>query len=171
MSNFDVIDIKEDEFNSIYSDKLEEIRKKKLENMEPGIDEIKKVYDIVLKYVKEKKRKIYGGYAWNKVLSHKKKNYAFYNETDVLQADIDFYSPEPLIDLVNLCDILHAEGFKYVTGKEAKHGETYSIYVNFQLYCEMSYMPKNVYNNVRFLQIDGLNVTHPWFMMIDFFRK
>ena len=82
MSNFDVIDIEEDEFNSIYSDKLEEIKKKKLENMEPGTDEIKKVYDIVLKYVKEKKRKIYGGYALNELLKYKDPSSEIYSSDE-----------------------------------------------------------------------------------------
>ena len=169
MSNFDVIDIKEDEFTSFYSDKLKKIKKNKREKMEPTKNEVTQVYDVIIKYIKEKKRKIYGGYGWNKLFTNKGKDYAIYDMSFDIP-DIDFYSPEPIIDLITLCDMLHEKGFKYVTGKEAKHGETYSIFVNFQLYCEMSYMPKNIYNKVRFITIDGLNITHPWFMMIDFFR-
>jgi hypothetical protein len=168
MSNFDVIDIEEDEFTTFYSDKMKTIKKKKFEKMEPTENEMSQVYEIILKYVKDKKRKIYGGYGWNKLFTNKDKKYAIYDKHDV--PDIDFYSPEPITDLIALCDILHEKGFKYINGKEAQHGETYSIFVNFQLYCEMSYMPKNIYNKVRFIIIDGLNITHPWFMMIDFFR-
>jgi hypothetical protein len=168
MNKFNVIDIEEDEFTLFYPEKMKKIKKNKFEKLEPSKNEVMEVYSVIIKYIKEKKRKIYGGYGWNKLFTNKDKKYAIYDESDV--PDIDFYSPEPINDLMALCDILYESGFKHVTGKEARHGETYSIFVNFQLYCEMSYMPKNIYNKVKFITIDGLNITHPWFMMIDFFR-
>jgi hypothetical protein len=168
MSNFDVINIEEKEFLSFYSDKLKEIDKNKLDRMEPKRDEQNTVRGLIINFVKEKKRKIYGGYAWNKLFIDKDKKYAIYDEND--SPDIDFYSYEPLTDIMTICDMLHEKGYTNIDAKEGVHKETYRIYVNYQLYCDLTYMPRNIYNNVRFLKIDGFHITHPWFMMVDFFR-
>jgi hypothetical protein len=165
--NLNVVSTEDDKFAEKYPEIMKKIKTKKL-LIEPTIVEINEVYKIIIDFIKEKKRKIYGGYALNKLLTHKNAEYALYDETDT--PDIDFFSVDPIGDLVNLCDKLHEAGFKHVQGKEAMHKETYSIYVNFQLYCDISYMPSNIYNKVRFLQIDGFNIVHPWFMMIDYFR-
>ncbi len=168
-SSLDIIDTDDDQFKENYEEILVKIKKKKLEEYEPGIDEINKIFGVIEGYIKEKKRKIYGGYALNKLLIAKNKSYALYDELDI--PDIDFYSPEPLVDMVEICDRLHKAGLKEVTGQEAKHKETYSIFVNSAgPYCDISYMPNNIYSKVRFIQQDGFNITHPWFIMIDFFR-
>jgi hypothetical protein len=31
-------------------------------------------------------------------------------------------------------------------------------------------MPANIYHKIKFIQKDGLYITHPWFLMIDYFR-
>ena len=89
------------------------------------------MYDIIKLYIKEKKRKVYGGFGLNMLLVDKNPKYALYDDSDV--PDIDFYSPEPLVDLVILCDKIFEAGFKPVIGQEAMHKETYSIFVLFPL--------------------------------------
>jgi len=167
-SSLDLLHTKDDEFKEQYPSIMKKINTKKLNEMEPTLNEINKVNEIIFKFVKEKRRKIYGGFALNKLLVSKNPSLALYDETD--QPDIDFYSPDPMGDLVTLCDKLHGAGLKSVTGQEAQHKETYSIYVNFKLYCDISYMPANIYNKIRYVQIDDFYLTHPWFMMIDYFR-
>lgn len=147
---------------------MKKIGKKKLEEMEPTIDEITKVNDIIINYIKKNKRKVYGGYAQNKLLVAKNPSLAIYDELDT--PDIEFYSPDPLGDLTKLCDKLAKEGFKNVIGQEAQHKDTYSIFVNYQLYCDISYMPSNIYSKSRFIQSDEFNLIHPWFMLVDYFR-
>ncbi len=168
-SSLDIIDTDDDQFKENYDDIMIKIKKKKLEEYEPKMDEINKIYNIITDYIKEKKRKIYGGYALNKLLIAKNKSYALYDELD--NPDVDFYSPEPVEDMVEICDRLFKAGLKDVTGQEAQHKETYSIFVNQNgPYCDITYMPNNIYSKVRFIQQDGFYVTHPWFIMIDFFR-
>ncbi len=168
-STLDIVDTETEDFKEQYENIMTKIKKKTLEEYEPTIDEINKIYDVIVKFVKEKKRKIYGGYALDKLLTNKNKDFALYDEYDT--PDIDFYSPEPLLDLIELCDRLHAVGLKDVVGQEAQHKETYSIFVNHNgPYCDISYMPNNIYGSTRYMQIDGFNVVHPWFMMIDYFR-
>lgn len=155
-------------FNERIPDIMEKLKNIQLDTFEPKRDEINNVTKIILKFIKEKKRKIYGGYALNMILKDKNKNDAIYSSTDL--PDIDFYSPEPIKDLIELCNILHDANFKSVEGKEALHGETYKMFVNGHDYVDISYVPRNIYNRMPFLTITNLNVIHPHFMAIDYFR-
>jgi hypothetical protein len=168
MSSLDILTTEDDQFKEYYPKIMKKVETKKLLEMEPTIDEIRKVYEIIIDFIKTKKRKVYGGYALNKLLISKMPSLAIYDETDT--PDIEIYSPDPLGDLIKICDELHDKGFKNVFGQEAQHKETYSIFVNFQLYCDISYIPTNIYNKARYIQLDGFNLIHPWFMTIDFFR-
>lgn len=168
MSSLDIVTTEDEQFKENYPKIMKKVEAKKLVEMEPTIDEITKVYEVITDFIKKNKRKVYGGYALNKLLISKIPSLAIYDESDT--PDIEFYTPDPLGDLVKICDSLHEKGFKNVIGQEAQHKETYSIFVNFQLYCDISYMPSNIYNKCRYIQADGFNLIHPWFMTIDFFR-
>lgn len=168
MNSLDIVSTQDEQFKENYPKIMKKIGKKKLEEMEPTIDEITQVNEIIINYIKENKRKVYGGYALNKLLIAKNPSLAIYNEVDT--PDIEFYSPDPLKDLTKLCDKLAEAKFKNVIGQEAQHKETYSIFVNYQLYCDISYMSSNIYSKVRFIQSDELMLIHPWFMVIDYFR-
>lgn len=156
----------------ILRDNIDDILKKvnsiKMEKVEPYVSEIEAVNEIIMNYIKEKKRKVYGGFALNLLLKEKDKNDMIYEENEY--PDIDFYSPEPLIDLVEICNILYENDFKFIRGTEAQHKETYSIRVNNHLYCDISYVPKQIYNSMPFIIIDGLHVISPKIYTIDFFR-
>jgi len=149
-------------------DIVDDIELKKLEIFEPTRKEIMDINKIVLDYIRDKKRKIYGGYAQNKLIINKNPKDAFYDDSDI--PDIDCYSPEPIKDLVALCDELYAKGYKYVMSREAQHKETYSVFVNFKNVCDLSYVPRNIYNKIPFIEIDGINYAHSSFIYIDLYR-
>lgn len=160
-SDIDLLKEKADEI-------LEIVTKKKLELLDPNEKEIRSVTKIIMDFIKNKKRKIYGGYALNMLIKEKNVDDAIYKNCDL--PDIDFYSPEPIKDLIELCNLISGSGFKYVVGFEAMHKETYSIRVHNQLYCDISYVPKNIYNTMQFVKIGDHNYIHPHFMTIDYFR-
>lgn len=138
-------------------------------NNEPTYEESTQVYKVILDFIKDKKRIIYGGYAQNKLITEKNKDDGFYKDTDT--PDIEFYSYEPLKDLMELCDILHNKNFKYVQGTEGLHEGTYKIFVNFENYCDISYIPKNIYDNCPYIITkDYLRLADPSFMLIDVYR-
>jgi hypothetical protein len=149
-------------------DVLDDVKKIKAKKFEPTIDEFKSVLKVILDYIKEHKRVIYGGYARNEVIKQKDPSKAIYDEYD--KGDIDFYSYEPVVDLINIADILHQRGFKYIQAKPAQHEETYSIFVNFENVCDISYMPKYILDNLPKVTIKGIHYTHPRFMFIDMLR-
>lgn len=155
-------------FNDSFINITNQVKDIQMNTFEPTRTEMEGVMKIIKDFIISNKRKIYGGYALNLLLESKNKNDAIYTKYDV--PDIDFYSPDPISDLIQLCNILHEKGYKGVVGKEAMHKETYSIFVNYQLYCDISYVPKNIYNRMPFIEVDKLNSIHPHFMVIDFYR-
>lgn len=147
---------------------IKESQKMKLVLIEPHEEEIRQINDTVISFIKDKRRKIYGGYALNLLLTDKDKSLSIYKNDDI--PDIDFYSPEPIKDLMTLCNILHKKGYKNIQGREAMHKETYSLKVQGQLYCDITYVPRNIYNKMPFKEINNLTVIGSEFMLIDYFR-
>ncbi len=139
---------------------MKEVEEQKYLMIEPSKEEMLNVHKIICDFVKENKRKIYGGFGLNLLIKEKNQNDVIYKPDQI--SDIDFYSPNPIVDLMKLCNILHAGGFK--------HQETYNITVNYLTYCDISYVPKNIYNKMPFKEIEGYTVIHPHFMWIDYLR-
>lgn len=139
-----------------------------LKNNEPNIDEINNVYEIIKQYIRDNNLIVYGGWAQNALIKNKNEKDVFYSEAET--PDIEFYSKEPIKDMINLCDLLHKKEFKYVEGSEGVHPETYKIFVNFINYADCSYMPDNIFENTPTIEIDGMKMTHPHFMFIDALR-
>lgn len=143
-------------------------RIKNRQNIEPTRKESDAISKIIIDFVKRKKRKIYGGFAIDVIFKDKNPKNALYDEWEI--DDVDFYSPEPLKDLHELANLLHEAGFKNVQAGEAQHEGTYKIFVNLQDYIDISYVSANMYHRMPFVTIDGFTLTHPLFMMIDYYR-
>ena len=157
-----------DQVMEILPDIIKEAERKAGEILEPTIYERREVMEVIKEYIRKKNRKVYGGTALNETLKAVNPKDAIYDENKF--SDIEFYSPMPVPDLVELCNILYDKGYKHVQGKEAQHEETYSIFVNFQLYCDISYVPTRVYNGIKVIEIDGISYADPHFMLIDYLR-
>ncbi|XWV26139.1 putative poly(A) polymerase catalytic subunit [Tupanvirus soda lake] len=136
--------------------------------LEPTVQEKKEVMEVIKDYIRSRGRKVYGGTAINEAIKTKNPDDAIYD--DYTFSDIEFYSPTPVVDLVELTNLLNEKKYKYVVGSEAQHEGTYSVYVNFQLYCDISYVPTRVYNGIKTIIIDGINYVDPHFILIDQFR-
>jgi hypothetical protein len=143
---------------------------------EPTLDEIGNVYTAIKDFIRKKNKIAYGGFALNMMLTAKNPKESFYKEINGAYfnwpdlADLEFYSPTPIQDMIDLTEELHSKGFKYVEGAEAIHPETYKIFINFINYCDISYMPPHIYNHLPTITIDGIRCTHPHFMMVDAYR-
>ena len=167
----DILKINEN-LDKIKDDASYEYRK---EN-EPTLDEIAKVCNEIINYIKKKERVVYGGYAQNLLIMSKNKNDpiykevdgAFYNWPDL--ADIEFYSPTPVEDLIELSNHLYSKKFKYVEASEGIHNETFKIFVNFLTYCDITYIPAHIFNTIPIIKVNGIKCTHPHFMMVDAYR-
>jgi hypothetical protein len=140
------------------------------DNYVPTNKERRKVQEIILKFAKENKRKMYGGYGLHLAIKNKHASGSFYKDDELFSKDLDLYSPSPIKDIVELSNILYKEGFQNVYAREAIHKETYTLTVNSVAYCDFSYVPRNVYNKIPFISIDGYIVTYPYFLEIDYLK-
>ncbi|AEQ60527.1 Poxvirus poly(A) polymerase catalytic subunit-like protein [Acanthamoeba polyphaga mimivirus] len=138
------------------------------EVLEPTIYEKRAIMEVIKDFIRDHQRKVYGGTALNEALKQVNPKDAIYDNYSF--SDIEFYSPTPVQDLVDLCNILYRKGYKFVQGKDAQHEETYSIFVNFQLYCDITYSPTRVFYGIKTIEIDGINYADPHFMLIDYLR-
>ena len=134
----------------------------------PAPEDVKEIVKIVMNFVKDKKRKIYGGFGLNAIIKSKNKNDAFYSDDEI--PDVDVYSPTPIEDLVELCYTLNEKGFTDVFGKEAMHEGTYKIFTRGYNAIDLSYVPKMIYDNIPFVELNNVRYVHPHFAMIDFYR-
>ena len=145
-------------------------------NYEPTLTENYNICCEIKRYIIEKNRIIYGGLAQNLLLEVKNKKDCFYTDYNGIYynwpyvADIDFYSTTPSNDIIDLCEILFKKGYSYIEAKEGIHVDTYKLFVNFINYCDVSYMPHNIYNNIPTTKIKKLRCMNPHFMVIDAFR-
>lgn len=160
---------------STFEDKIKDviikIEDKKLDIYEPTRKTRMEINKIIFDFIKENRRKIYGGYAQNKLVELKDSDDAFYDPHNIKSIDIDFYSTDPIIDLMKLCNIFYDKGYKNIQGKQAFHGETYSIFIDYENVADISYVPKNIFHRMPFIEINGIHYTHPSFVMIDMYRE
>jgi hypothetical protein len=142
----------------------------------PTLKETSQICKEIINFIKKKQRVVYGGYAQNLLIMSKNKDDVFYKEIDGAfynwpdLADIEFYSPSPLEDLIELTEDLYTKKFEYIEASGGQHDGTYKIFVNFLNYCDISYIPANIFNTMPIIKVDGIKCAHPHFMMVDAYR-
>ena len=154
-------------FNKRIAKIVGDIEDEKLDKFEPTRAKMEEINRIVLAYIKEHGRKIYGGYSQDMLIHQRNPTIPL---KKIHELDIDFYSPDPIKDLIALENTFFDKGFKFLYGKNAIHGETFKLFVNQMETCDISYVPKNIYNSIKFIKVDGILYTHPEFMMIDLYK-
>jgi hypothetical protein len=149
---------------------VKEAERKAAEVIEPTLKEKHAVMKIIRDFIREKERIVYGGTALNELLIRVNEEDHIYDEYEF--SDIEFYSFTPTMDAVELCNILYDKGYKFVQAKEAQHEETYSINVNLETYCDITYVPKWIFGKIQLqsIEINGIYYVNPHFMLIDFLR-
>lgn len=156
----------EEHFNKI----MKNVKERQNELLVPSKNEKTEIYKIVMNFIREKKRKVYGGYALNMLIKQFYPDKAIYDD-DLTDPDVDIYTPNPIHDLKELSNIIYNSGYKPVYAKEAQHKDTFKIFVNFSKECcDISFVPNRVYEKIRFIEIDGIRYVHPYFMRIDMYR-
>lgn len=133
-------------------------------------DERTRITSIVWEFVRMRGRILYGGSALNALIGAKEPKDAFYAVDE--DADIEFYSPDPGGDVVELCDVLHERhGMERVHGREAVHLGTVTISVQFHRCCDVTYMTKTTFDVLpTMLSPCGARCTHPHVMAMDLLR-
>lgn len=122
-------------------DKIENVKgKKKLQN-----DTIQSIIQIVEDFIKSKKCICYGGTAINNILP---KHDQFYNK-NVEFPDYDFFSPNAFEHAKQLADLYFEKGFREVEAKAGMHEGTYKVYVNFIPVADITFLHKDLFDNIK----------------------
>jgi hypothetical protein len=140
-----------------------------VKTIEPTITEHLEIMNIIKKFIREKKRVVYGGTAYHELVKMKKSKDIIYKETDI--KDIEFYSPKPVEDLLELCNLLYNKGFSFVQGREATHQETFTVFVNFEPRCDITFMYSSIFYNMPTIKINNILYTHPLWILVDILRQ
>lgn len=152
----------------------EEMRRRR---MRPTFEDRVTISRVIFDFIKSYKRKVYGGQAVNAAIVDKLgSGHGIYpNETDLMLSDIEFYSPNPIEDVMRLCDILSTKGFSFVQGREAAHIGTYTISVMFVRICDVTFLPYRVYHFIPVMSLPSpidpkvrVLFVHPRHILIDF---
>jgi len=116
--------------------------------------EVKRIIEIVERFIRRKKLICYGGTAINNILP---KADQFYN-TEIEIPDYDFFSPNALKDSKELTDDYVNEGFLEVEAKSGQHKGTYKVFVNFIPVADITFLHNEIYKSIKkeAIKVDGI---------------
>lgn len=121
--------------------------------------EVKKIINIVEKFLQKKKLVCYGGTAINALLPPDDQ---FYDTTTELP-DYDFFSPTALTDAKDLADIYYKEGFVNVEARAGVHVGTFKVFVNFIPVADITQIVPELFRAVKktAIPINGIYYSSP----------
>lgn len=151
-------------------DIVKQHKKLKFKNLTVDINEYERNMALVKKFVRDKQLIIYGGYAQDQLLKSKGKPGIYDRYSG---ADIEFYSPNYVKDIVDLAKLFHEKkwgGYLGIRVSEAIHIGTLTLRVNNFQYVDCTFVPKHIYNKLPYIQKFGMKFVHPLVKTIDFYR-
>jgi len=122
--------------------------------------------EYIKQYIRDNKFIVYGGTAIDFAL--RIKGDSIYPDELLPVMDLDFFSSDNIIDAYKLGDVLYDMGYIDVAVKPALHVQTMRVdLVNNTFIADISYCPKNIYDNLKYLTYDGMRILHPNLQKID----
>jgi hypothetical protein len=162
---------KENQVNNIKNNIKKIIKnanKKEMEIIKPTLIDSKKIIKIILDFIIKKKRILYGDFAiYNLMLM---KNSKTNIEIDLNIPFIEFYSCYPIQDIMELCDLFHSHGYKYIMGKNTMDKNIFMVEIDFNHFCNCSYMPLNIYNNISYIKYNNYFLIAPEIIYIEAYK-
>lgn len=137
-----------------------------LTKVEPTKQERDLIRQHVFSFIKKKKKIIYGGFAYHKLIE-KKSNYQDFIYNDLDYPDVEFYTTEFISDIKELCNELRQITDKPIMAEENMHPTTFKVTVNFEIYCDITFTPERFHNSIPTITIDDYIFADPSFLMID----
>lgn len=127
-------------------------------------DEVTRAQDIVKKYIMREKRVVVGGMSIDFALKLRGGKGIY--DADALP-DYDFYSYQHHTDAYEIGMWLYHKGFRGISIINALHPSTMKVRVNFNVIADITYVPKNILDNIPTLNYRGFVIIHPHVQMID----
>ena len=137
----------------------------------PTLNQRAALLTTILEFIRCKGRKVYGGHALNAAFVQKGLPPIYADQNDIIRNDIEFYSPDPIGDVKEICNRLFVNKHQHVQGKEAMHNGTYTISVEFVRICDVSFMPQRVFDAIPTFPMDSTLIgVDPSFAIVDHLR-
>lgn len=160
-----------DEESKDSKDKLAEQFKlfsKKAENMRDELNHFQKILDdcyaITIDFIKRRKLILTGGMMIDYAL--KLKGDKLY---DTKKIDYDCISSNYHVDAYDLGNLL-AKKYDNISVICAKHVSTMRVRYLFMSIADITYVPQNIFDKVKFLEYEGIRIIHPHMQMMDQLR-
>ena len=146
-------------------DESEKLQGEKIANSE----EIKKIIDILEKFLIRKKCICYGGTAINNILP---KIAQFYDKS-IQIPDYDFYSLDAMNDAKELADIYYENGYTEVEAKSGVHYGTFKVFVNFIGIADITQLHPKLFRSIlkESIDISGILYAPPNFLRLNMFLE
>ena len=132
-------------------------------------EDIKKIINILEKFLMTHKSMCYGGTAINNILPEHDR---FYNR-NIEIPDYDFFTPYAIEYAKKLADIYYKNGYQEVEAKAGVHAGTYKVYVNFIPIADITYMEPTLFNNLlkRAIKINSIDYCPPNFLRMSMYQE
>lgn len=143
-----------------------------------GFEFIEKALEIVLKFIIDKKRIVYGGMCLDLALKSAGQPGIYSDDT---LPDYDYMTPDFYNESNELANILYEAGLPNISAINASHFSSRRVRVNFFPVADLSYIPDNIYQKLPYIiigdkvksirQYKGLRILHPDFQRNDLHRS
>ena len=158
--------------DSLETDKLKKhIKKAEIRQstaLDFTIDKFNAVIKEIKNFIRENNLIVYGGRAHHELIKRKNSNDYIYEPHEM--SDYEFYSPRPIHDIVALGVYLDKKGFEGSRISQAMHDETFKLHYESFNFCDVSYMPKYIFDKLPHIKHDGMRFVTPKFYFIDVLR-
>jgi hypothetical protein len=125
-------------------------------------DELLKALNIVRKFIKSRNLILYGGISIDYAM--RLKGMELYNDTTF--PDYDFMTTDPIKDAYDLVEVLWKNGIE-AQAIHARHPQTLRVRIDFEVVADISYIRKDIFDNIPTLEYDKLRFVHPEYQIID----
>lgn len=132
-------------------------------------ENITPIINILEKFLRNNDTLCYGGTAINNILPEKDR---FYNK-NIEIPDYDFFSPNALAYAKKLTDIYFNAGYTEVMATSGVHEGTYKVFVNFIPIADITYLDKDLFNNLlkKSIKVNGIAYCPPDFLRMSMYLE
>jgi hypothetical protein len=150
-------------------ERVSELALKDIEKQNATDPDVKKLLDIVHRFLQTHRLLCYGGTAINNLLPKKDR---FYDPTYDIP-DYDFFSEIPQLHAVKLADRIKSVGFKSVEVKPGSHMGTFKVFADYIPIADITYLAPALFKKLweKKIEKDGISYVPPNFLRMSVYLE
>lgn len=150
-------------------ERISEIALKDIDKRNAGDPDVKKLLDIVHRFLETHRLLCYGGTAINNLLPKKER---FYDpKYDI--PDYDFFSEIPQLHAMKLADRIKGIGFKSVEVKPGSHMGTFKVFADYIPIADITYLAHDLFEKLwsKKIEKEGISYVPPNFLRMSIYLE